>query len=302
MRAAISAHPRIAIAPETHFLSYWTRPPAVREIRDAKDFERFWARFSRSRQFTQLHVPESEVRQRVFDARELSCRSVFASLLRAYAAAEGKPRWGEKTPLHHHHVGTLLEWFPEARILYMLRDPRSVVASLLDAPWAEPSIELQACRWRDSVRLLGHWESDSRICVVFYEALVSEPAEALRRIGHFLDESLDEGLLERRQVEPGEGASGHEDWARRHFQAASGPISTDSINRWQSRLSLEQVAIVEYLSQTQMHRVGYQPVTSGPGMEAWITLNARRGAHRLRRLVSRIQHRRPDLPASDQSA
>jgi len=301
MRGAVDAHPDIAIAPETHFLNFWVPRAGKRELESRADFDRFWGAFARSRQFAQLGLSAADVREAVLAADELSFRTVFAILLGAYARKAGKTRWGEKTPLHHLHIGRLLEWFPASRIVYMLRDPRSVVASLQDAPWAQPNLELQACRWRDSVRVLGRWESDPRVCVVFYEALVTEPETVLRKLGDFLGEHFDVSLLSRRQLESGHGVSAYGGWAQEHFGAASGPIRSDSISKWQERLTPRQVAIVEYLTQTQMRRVGYEPVTAGPGMEAWFALNARRGMNRLRRVIERAHHRRLEMPAPDRS-
>lgn len=301
MRGAVEAYPEIAIAPETHFLNFWVPRSGKTELESRGDFDHFWAAFVGSRQFEQLGLPPAEVRDTILSAGRPSFRTVFATVLRAYAEKAGKRRWGEKTPLHHLHIGRLLEWFPDGRIIYMLRDPRAVVASLQDAPWAAPGLELHACRWRDSVRVLAHWESDPRVCVVFYEALVTEPAAAMRKVGECLGERFDPALLTRRQVESGHGVAAYGGWAREHFGAASGPIRSDSISRWQERLTPRQVAIVEYLTQTQMRRVGYQPVTAGPGMEAWFALNARRGVNRLRRAIDYLQHRRPDLSAPHRS-
>jgi hypothetical protein len=54
-------------------------------------------------------------------------RALFDLVMAFYA--DDKPVRGEKTPAHIHYVPTLLEWFPNAKIIHMFRDPRAVYVS-----------------------------------------------------------------------------------------------------------------------------------------------------------------------------
>ena len=58
-------------------------------------------------------------------------RGVFEAFLRIYADRRGKAIMGEKTPAHLAYVETLLEWFPEGRVVHCMRDPRAIYVSEL---------------------------------------------------------------------------------------------------------------------------------------------------------------------------
>lgn len=297
MRAALASHPRIAIGPETHFLSYWVPSQATAELRDAPDFERFWAGFVDSPQFRNLELDANALHDRLLANGVPPFKTVLSTVLREHAQRYGKPRWGEKTPAHYKHIGQLLEWYPDARVLYMLRDPRAVVASLLDAPWTTSGLEFHAARWRDSTRVLRRWENDERICTVHYEALVIDPEPILRKVCAFLDEPFDPALLTRSEASVSTKVN-YGKWGRRHLSDALGRIRTDSLTKWQLRLTPDQVAIVEYLTRKGMLRYGYELSSEGPGALLWSVLMFNRLWMRLKREGTRLrgQTARPASP------
>ena len=290
MQAALASHPRIAIGPETHFLNYWVARHGSAELRNELDFERFWSAFVNGRQFRNMELDAGTLRERLLASGIPTFKTVFSTLLREHARRFDKPRWGEKTPAHHRHMKELLEWYPNARIIYMLRDPRAVVASLLDAPWSTAGPEFHAARWRDSTRALLRWENDRRICRVHYEALVIEPEAVLRKVCAFVDEQFDPAVLTRCEASVTTTVN-YGKWGRRHLSNALGPIRTDCLTKWQLRLTPDQVAIVEYLTRKGMVRFGYELSSEGPGALLWIGLMVKRLTARLKRHAQRLRGR-----------
>lgn len=282
VRAALDRHSRIAVAPETHFLCQWRAQHHETELGTQASFDSFWERFTASRQFQQLELDAFLMRELILHAGVPSFYLIFRTLMYHYAEKHGKPRWGEKTPMHFNHLDELFAWFPNARVVFLLRDPRAVVASLMDAPWAEPDIVFQASRWRQSCRILDRWRRDPRVMTVPYERLVTQPEPVLRELCHFLDEPFEAVMLEGSGQALG-GRQGGE-WARRYFERAAQPIHAGSLEKWRERLSEEEVALIEYIARRGMRAHGYEMDTVGPGGVAWCLFNLKRGADRLRRL------------------
>ena len=70
-----------------------------------------------------------------------------------YAERHGKPRWGDKTPVHVRYMSELAGVFPEARFVHLIRDGRDVTVPLRQLPFApgDGSPEAIAALWRDQI-------------------------------------------------------------------------------------------------------------------------------------------------------
>jgi hypothetical protein len=149
MRHLLERSPRIALARENHFLghvrasegarAYFRRAGSLAEDATIKRIVEMiyggdYARQSRWRELSTFwlwlvkNVPRDDMERRLL-AGERTERGLFAAFLRAYADKLGRPIMGEKTPAHVAHVDELLEWFPDGRVIHMIRDPRAVYVS-----------------------------------------------------------------------------------------------------------------------------------------------------------------------------
>ena len=74
------------------------------------------------------------------------------SFYETYAAAQGKPRWGEKTPQYLRMMGRIARTLPEARFVHIIRDGRDVALSLLAVEWGPTTVTGAAEQWVDEIR------------------------------------------------------------------------------------------------------------------------------------------------------
>ena len=142
LQAALECHTAVRIAGETHYfddLRVALGTPALSEPVEGatqKRVEDYFLALSH-RPFGHGGDPEKGWMQRDAlrkRALELGGRpdDYFEAFCREWAARSEAPIWGEKTPRHVFRLTEMLTRYPESKAIFMLRDPRAVVASYRD--------------------------------------------------------------------------------------------------------------------------------------------------------------------------
>ena len=99
------------------------------------------------------YVEPEELMER-FLATPRRARDLLDLALDIYA--RGRDIGGDKTPSNLFAIPTLLEWFPDARVIHMLRDPRAVFASAIGKGFVGAG-RLRLPRTETLQLLLGFW-------------------------------------------------------------------------------------------------------------------------------------------------
>lgn len=131
----------------------------------------------------------------------------IGAIFEAYAAAQGKSRWGDKTPLYMQYLPLLERLFPDARYVHLIRDGRDAALShlavqkgIMTEAWGHPrDARGFACLWRAEVRAarsLGRRVGDARYLELRYERLVAAPEPELQRVCSFAGLAYEPGMLD----------------------------------------------------------------------------------------------------------
>src|SRR4051794_17280172 len=118
LRQMLRGHPRLAVPPESHFV-----PAALNAPSGAAALELIL----RDEHFADWQVDAADVRRRATTS-DMTPASVVRAAFETYAQAQGRPRWGDKTPAYVLHMPLLAEAFPGARFVHIIRDGRDVAA------------------------------------------------------------------------------------------------------------------------------------------------------------------------------
>jgi hypothetical protein len=170
---------------------------------------------------------------------------------------------------------TLRELWPEAYLVRIVRDPRDVALSLAQVPFAKESVVGNLVRIdqddRDSHERI---EADERAMTLRYEDLVTRPEDELRRVCAFIGEAYEPAMLDSRSTASTVAAE-HEWWK----QSVSGPLSTQSVGRWQREMSADARRFAALHLADYLRRHGYEGAQEPRREIALVPVGAAVGPH-----------------------
>lgn len=156
---------------------------------------------------------------------------------------------------------------PDARFIYIIRDPRAVVNSMNRfARFVDDSI-LNAFNWQQAAAygynlLQQHVPAEKKL-EIRYEDLVSDVEKTLRTICDFLDEPYEDEMMtfyhkSRGDLHPNASELGG-------TTTLTQPVSTVSVDKWKKQLSARDISLVEAVCADAMDVHGYPLVGKKPG-------------------------------------
>lgn len=282
----LNASSTVGIATENHYLGHLIPGEGARhvfrrfgDLSDDRNVERLvdfvyangMATASRLRgmsrqwRWTVRNVARDEFLRRVL-ASDRSERAIFTVLLEVYADKKGKQIKGEKTPAHVRYVDTLFQWYPGARLIHMIRDPRGIYVSELRRRTQTPetlpyrllgrvprllalAVLLETTLvWAESIwRLRRHRERYApNYLGLRFEDLVARPESEVRRVCAFVGIPFEPAMLEQDVVSWGQrlGQRGIDRGAAERWRDSIGPLA----DRW-----------LRFWFGSRMRALGYRP-------------------------------------------
>ena len=125
-------------------------------------------------------------------------QDVFEGILNSWTHLQGKHLWGEKSVTNVLFSDTLLDLFPRAKYIHIIRDGRDVSMSLQRAPFGPKTTFTAALRWRQLVELsfsIRDRVPDDQYLALRYEDLLDQPKQQLQRVCDFLGEPYRKSML-----------------------------------------------------------------------------------------------------------
>lgn len=258
-------HPRISLPTgESHFIvSLYRDQEKYGDLRNLDNIRRvLFAMRAQNRSFleTDLHGLKFDV-DSLASALHAEGRhtmpAIISGLFEKNALGEGKARWGDKTPYYVMHMPKLLEWFPDAQFVHLIRDGRDVALSLFGRQhdFHVYNTYFAAEYWESYVEKghnLGSALPPDQYLELRYEDLLAQPEDAMRKLCAFLGEEFSAELFDVRPAEdPGKTPLVHK------------PLKADNAGKWRSKMTASQVQAFEGVAGKTLREFGYELVSPG---------------------------------------
>lgn len=176
--------------------------------------------------------------------------------------AAGKHRWVEKTPAHIHAIGRILEVYPDARILLIVRDGRDVAVSLRKRTG---NFAAGVARWMQDNRAGEAYWNYPQVFKLTYEALVTDFDSILPRVCEFIGEPYEASMRDFHQhrldlfrsnasAPPPSEAGAH------HAQHRNWQLNQQLFNgsgKWQREMSDDEKALFKQMAGQMLIEYGY---------------------------------------------
>ncbi len=160
--------------------------------------------------------------------------------------------WVEKSPYNEYYADRIFEWWPQARCIHILRDPRDNFVSY-QRKHPDWSPEFFSNNWKKSTRAgVDNQEKygNQRYLIVRYEDLTNTPEEYLRLLTSFLEISWDESLAA--PTRAGLQWQGNSMFSDQFQSISSAPVA-----RWKDKLNPIDATVIGMMTQPYIHTFKY---------------------------------------------
>lgn len=199
--------------------------------------------------------------------QERSVRGIISAVYQSETKAHGKQYCFIKENLIHLFLPYLIAVFPNARYVWMVRDPRDMALSWKRSKNHSGDVRSGAATWlqdQEKYRFIyGYLRESKCIHLLRYEDLIQNPESTLTKLCSFLKVSYSNNMLDFYKNEDtklnGERVSDWENLAK--------PLIISNTGKYKDNLSINEIEYIESLCFTEMSTHGYAITTTIKSLE-----------------------------------
>jgi len=259
--ALLGGSPEAVTTPESQFLSELY--PGTPERLTSRLVEMIIERLSRHWRLMIWGIPNIKYRLKsVVNKKNCTYSDIITAIVRLYAAETGKHEaktWIDHTPSNLLYAHRLLEMFPSAKFIHIVRDGRGVAESFLKLPWGPNTTYSAADFWVSKVGIgvtAEMWLQDKKIIRVYYEDLLKYPEITLKKVCNFLNIEYTPNMAEG-------GCFCVPRYTRRQHSLIGMRPTAEKIDSWKVFLTRREIELFEARSGDVLTYMGYELVFNG---------------------------------------
>lgn len=273
VQSMLASHPEFAFPPETSFI----RRFIVGGYLDGQHQKKGWAGVKRilreDRVLGRLEVSLGELINEFETAGEVfSSVRLYERILEFYASQQGKPGYGDKDPRLIEFLPILHRYWPNSRIIHIIRDPRDVLASKKKAAWSKdrnPLLHIFANKVQ--MKLGDEWGErlfGSNYIKIIYENLLHDPETTLKTLCQQLGIDFHPDMLSFGKAAERIVSAEEMSWKKETL----GPLLRNNQGKWKKDLTETEVTLCERVLPELSQKGIYQPSLTGKKLPVGLSL------------------------------
>lgn len=159
---------------------------------------------------------------------------------------------GDKNPINSLFGNKLIKVFPKAKFIWLIRDYRAQVNSMLKVNFEKKIISSLAARWVGFNKEIEHLKNNypSQVLLIKYENLVENPEKQYSNICSFLEIGYEADILMTNRHK--------KEFNIKHHTSLEEKINTKHIKEWETDLSADQIKDCEAVAGNYGEMFGYK--------------------------------------------
>jgi hypothetical protein len=255
LQLILASHPDVSISPGTNVIAKVlfemprSRPLSPEHIRKMRQV------LQKDRKFKAWRIDHRAFQAHVAAYKDPTSAQVVEDIMRFFRdqTKPGARYVGNKKGCYCKDGDLVKTVFPRAKLVFMLRDARGAVSSMLETQ-PEHDLTSASLTWMIKARRIRALKEElpGDVFVCRYEELVTEPERVVRSLTDFLGVSFLPEMLSAYRTND---VIRHQTDTT-HHETYEG-ITTRMIDEWKTHLSAEQIAAVEGLVGSELEKSGY---------------------------------------------
>ena len=193
LRRALGAHPAISMTRKTYT---WRRYDGrYGDLSDPENLDELLGAMESDADLDTLGPDFDRIRDELSDGPATYSR-LFGLLHAHHAERLGKPRWGDQQGFVERYADQILETWPDARFIHLVRDPRDANSPRIHR--SAGKLGWYTAKWAESAdwALRNSLHHSDNYLVLKYEDLRKAPEPTIRRVCSFISEGFFPGMLD----------------------------------------------------------------------------------------------------------
>jgi hypothetical protein len=182
----------------------------------------------------------------------------------------------DKNPYYTFYLKKITSFFPDAKIIFMLRDYRAFVLSNRQSQKKRVkilSIYYYSLVWNLFLKkaLAVQKKHPTQLSFIKYEDLVYEKESTIKHIANYFDVVYSPEMLNfhetiRENLKRKKLSQIQYEWATKKIENLSKPLNSSRVEAWKKELTFSEIQSIEIICSRYGKLVGYKPITNEPSI------------------------------------